>query len=99
MGIGAANRMTCWCLILIPVDWISRREDAVVYRPGLSNESGSLALRLWYKSNNFAHIRSRHWLEKDSSVREQARHGMMSIIILILDVSPKFDVLQAVTKG
>jgi len=37
MGIGAANRMTCWCLVLLLADWINWREDAVVYRAGLSN--------------------------------------------------------------
>jgi hypothetical protein len=29
MGIGG---MTCWCLVLLLADWISRREDAVVFR-------------------------------------------------------------------
>jgi hypothetical protein len=37
MGIGAANRVTYWCLVLLLADWISQREDAVVYRAGLSN--------------------------------------------------------------
>jgi len=37
MGIDAANRMTYRRLVLLLADWISRREDAVVYRAGLSN--------------------------------------------------------------
>jgi hypothetical protein len=43
---------------------ISRREDAVIYRAGFSNQAGSLALILWDKSNNLAHIRSKPWLMK-----------------------------------
>ena len=46
MGIGATNRMTCWCLVLLLAGWISRREDAVVYGAGLPNQACSLALRL-----------------------------------------------------
>ena len=76
MGIGAANHMTYWCLFLLFIDWISRREDAVVYRAGPSNQPGSLALRLWYKLDNFAHIRSKHWLENDSAIRDQVHHKM-----------------------
>ncbi len=60
MGIGAANRMTYRCLVLLLADWISRREDAVVYRAGFSNSACSLEPRLWDKSNNFTHIRSKH---------------------------------------
>jgi hypothetical protein len=63
MGVGAANRMIDWCLVLLFADWIGRREDAVVYRAGLSNEAGSLALRPWDKSNNFTHIHSKRWLD------------------------------------
>jgi len=63
MGIGAADRMTYWCLVLLLADRISRREDTIVYRAGLSNEAGSLALRLWDKSNNLAHIGSKHQLD------------------------------------
>jgi hypothetical protein len=72
MGIGAANRITYWRLVLLLADWISRREDTVVYRAGLSNQAGSLALRLWDKSNNFAHIRSKHWLEKESQLENKS---------------------------
>jgi hypothetical protein len=61
MGIGAAIRMTCRCVVLPLADRISRREDAVIYRASLSNQAGSLALGLRDKSNNFAHIRSKHW--------------------------------------
>ena len=50
------------CLLL--ADRINRGEDAVVHRAGFSNQTRSLALRLWHKWNNFAHIRSKHWLEK-----------------------------------
>ena len=60
MGIGAADLITYRCLVLLLADWISRREDAVIYRAGHSNKVGSLALRLWNKSNNFAHIPSKH---------------------------------------
>jgi hypothetical protein len=79
MGIGAANRMIYGCVALLLADWINW-EDTVVYRAGLSNQAGSLALRLWHKSNNFAHIRSKHRLEKVSAAREQARHKMTAII-------------------
>ena len=41
-GIGAANGMTYRCLALLLADWISRREDAVVYRRG-PLELGGLA--------------------------------------------------------
>jgi hypothetical protein len=37
MGIGAADRMTYRCLVMLLPDRISRREDAVVYRAGSSN--------------------------------------------------------------
>jgi hypothetical protein len=37
-------------------DGISRREYFVVVRPGFSNETDSLALRLWDKPNNLTHI-------------------------------------------
>ena len=63
MGIGAIGVMTCRRLILLLADWARWREDAVIYRAGLSNEAGSLALRLWDKSNNFAHFRSKPWFE------------------------------------
>ena len=69
MGIGAVDRTTDRCLVLLPPDWIRRREDAVIYRARLSNQAGSLALGLWYKSNDFAHIRSRFWLENESAMR------------------------------
>jgi hypothetical protein len=92
MGIGAADRLTCRSLVLLLADRIGRREDAVIYRVGLSNQAGSLALGPWDKSKNFAHIRSRHWLEKF--------HYEMTTIILSLmwDLSPDFEVPQAVTK-
>ena len=72
MGIGAADRMTYWCLVLLLADRISRREDTIVYRAGLSNEAGSLALRLWDKSNNFAHIRSKHQLGQSSQLQNKS---------------------------
>ena len=77
MDVDAANRLTCWCVVLLLADWISRREDAVVYRTCLSNQAGSLALRLWDKSNNLAHFRSKHRLE---GLREQVRYKMTKII-------------------
>jgi hypothetical protein len=36
----------------------NRREHAVVYRAGFSNQADSLALRPWNKSNNLTHVRS-----------------------------------------
>ena len=59
MGSAAADRLTYRSLALRPADY-SRREDAVIYRSGFPNEAGSLALRLYDKSNNFAHVRSKH---------------------------------------
>src|ERR1700754_591054 len=56
MASGAADRH----LVLLLADWISWWEDAVVYRAGLPNKAGSLALRLWDKPDNFDHIRFRH---------------------------------------
>jgi hypothetical protein len=58
MGIGAANRMTYWYLVLLPADWISRREDAVIYRAGYTNQAAPS--RSWDKSNNLAGTRSKH---------------------------------------
>ena len=60
MGIGAAESMTYRCLDLLLADWINSRKDAVIYRAGYSNQVGSLALRLCNKSNNLAHICSKH---------------------------------------
>jgi hypothetical protein len=68
MGFGAADRMTYRRLVLPLRDRINRREDAVIYRAGFSNQSGLLALRLWHKSNNFAHIHSNP-LENESAFR------------------------------
>jgi hypothetical protein len=66
MGIGADDRMAYWCLVLLLLaNWMNRGEDAIIYRAGLSNEARSLALRLWDKPNNFAHIRSSRQLEKE----------------------------------
>src|SRR5467141_3126198 len=56
----AGDSMTCRCLVLLLADWISRREDAVIHRAGYTNQAGSFALRLWEKSNNLAHMRSKH---------------------------------------
>jgi hypothetical protein len=67
MGLGAADRLTHRCPVLLPPDRISRREDAVIFRAGFSNQAGSLALRLWDKSNNLAHIHS-DLLENDYAV-------------------------------
>jgi hypothetical protein len=71
MGIGAANRVTCRRLIPLLAFAISRREDTVIHRAGRSNQAGSLALRLWDKSNHFAHIRS----------KTQLRYEMTTIIL------------------
>jgi hypothetical protein len=67
MGFGAADRMTYRCLVLPLPERINWREDAVIYRAGFSNQAGSLALRLWDKSNNFAHIHSDP-LENESAI-------------------------------
>jgi hypothetical protein len=80
MGVGAADRMTCRYLAPPLADRISRREDAVVYRASLSNQAGALALRLWHKSDNFAHIRSKLQLENESTVGEQGRYQMTTVI-------------------
>jgi hypothetical protein len=71
MGTGAADRMTRRRLFLLLADWTGRRKDAVIYRAGLLNQAGSLALRPWDKSNNLAHIRSKHQLENASAARER----------------------------
>ena len=55
MGIGAANRLGRRGLVLLN-DRIGWREDIVVYRAGLPNEAGALALGPWDKSKNFAQI-------------------------------------------
>ena len=56
MGIGAANRMTYWCLVLLLAHRISRREDALVIGASFANETEALALRLWDKPDNLTHI-------------------------------------------
>ena len=83
MGIGAAILMTYWRLVLLLADWISRREDTVVYRAGRSNQAGSLALVPWDKSNNFAHICSKHWLEREATTTR------LGILMLAVHYSPK----------
>jgi hypothetical protein len=40
-------------------DGISRREYALVYRAGLSNQTGPLGVRPRDKSDNFTHVRSK----------------------------------------
>jgi len=57
MGIDAANRMTYRRLVLLLADWISRREDGS-YIARASPIRRARRVRLWDKSNNFAHIRS-----------------------------------------
>ena len=99
MGTGAADPIIYRYLVLLLADWISRRENAVVYRAGHSNYAGSLALRFWDKSNNFAHIRSKHQLETESAVSERVRHEMTIIIPSRCGISaPTLKALQAVTK-
>jgi hypothetical protein len=69
MGIGDADYLTCRTRVLPLADWISRRKDAVIYRAGLSNQAGSLALGFCDKSNNFAHIRSKYlWDDVNHSI-------------------------------
>jgi hypothetical protein len=78
MCIGAADRLTYRSVVVLRADWISRREDAVIHRAGLSNQAGSLALGLCHKSNNFTHIRTKHRLEKQ--LAERIRYEMTVII-------------------
>ena len=65
IGIGAAHYLTYRCRVSLFADRISRREDPVIFRAGLSNETGSSELRPWDKSNNFAHRCSKHQLENN----------------------------------
>jgi hypothetical protein len=97
MRTGAINRMIVWCLVLLLAGRISRREDAVVYRAGLPNQTGSLALRFRDKSNNFAHIGSEHWLEKHSALEQQAHHTMTLIISSGCRICLDLEARQAVT--
>ena len=69
MGIGVGDRMMYRRFVTPLANGSSRREDAVVYRAGFSNETGSLALRLWDKLDYFAHIRSKHLLENEFVMR------------------------------
>ncbi|MET4198682.1 hypothetical protein ABIA95_002672 [Bradyrhizobium sp. LA8.1] len=73
MGVGVADRMIDRCLVLLFVEQINWRQYAVIYRAGLSNETSVLALRLRDKSNNLAHIRSTHRLDKQSAVQHFCR--------------------------
>jgi len=79
MGIDAANRMTYRRLVLLLADWISRRKMRS-YIARASQLAGSLALRLWDKSNNFRPYSLQTRLEKEPAVREQVRHKMTTII-------------------
>ena len=74
MIIGATDRMIYRRLVLPLAEQIGWRKDPVVYRAGLSNETSSLSLRSWYKSNNFAHIRSKHQLETESAMTARAHY-------------------------
>jgi hypothetical protein len=58
--------MTWGWLVSLLADPISRREDAVIHRAGLSNYAGSLALRVWNQSDDLTHIQSERWLENES---------------------------------
>ena len=57
LGIGTADSMRYRYLVLLLGDWIPLRGDAVISRACRSDQTGTLAFRLWDKSNNFAHIR------------------------------------------
>jgi hypothetical protein len=93
MGIGATDRMTCRRSIPLLALRISRREDAVIYRAGFSNQAGTLALGLWDKSNHFTHIRSNHQLEDTASFLNDDDHS-----ILMWDINLNLEALRAVTK-
>jgi len=54
MGISAARHMTR--VVPLLAEGISRRENAVVYRAGFSNEADPLAFGLWDELNNLAHV-------------------------------------------
>jgi hypothetical protein len=99
MDISATNRMTYWCPVLLLANWVSRRGDAVVDRAGLSNEAGSLPLRLWDKSNNFTHARSKQQFQKEFCRQTtNPPKNDDSHLILMWDVNSNLEALQAVTK-
>jgi hypothetical protein len=49
--------MNYWRVVVLLVDGIGRRENAVVHRAGFSYQAESFALGLRNKSDNFTHIR------------------------------------------
>jgi hypothetical protein len=55
-------------LVLLLHIQISWWEYAVIYRAGFANEAGSLVLGLRDKSNNLAHIRSKHQLDNEFAI-------------------------------
>jgi hypothetical protein len=93
MSIGAADRMTYRVVFPLFADRISRREDAVIYCAGFSNWAGSLALRLWDKSNDLAHIPLR------TQYKVICTHWMTMITpYKMWDLCADFKALQAATK-
>lgn len=64
-------------------DGIGRREDAFVYRPGLSNQAGPLEFRFRDKSYNFTHVRS-----KAGTIRQQDANIVPSRLALVTDLGP-----------
>src|SRR5262249_48946558 len=56
VGIQTVDRMTNWRSFALLGDGSRRREDAVIYGTGLSNQPDSLAFGSRGKSNNLAHI-------------------------------------------
>ena len=80
MGVGIGATMA-WRRVR--ADWIGRREDAVIYRAGFSNEAGSLALRLWDQSNSVAHIGS-----KLRSAARRTGSGIIAFEFYMQDARP-----------
>ena len=66
MRMGAADRMT-YRRLVPRADTMGWGEDAVVYGPSLPDEAGPLAIRPRDKLNDFAHIRSRHYVRHSHS--------------------------------
>jgi hypothetical protein len=75
LGIGTASRLTGRRLVLLLADWIGWK-DTVVHRASPSNQAGSIALGPRYKPDDFAHIRSKSWLEKKSILLDDENHLM-----------------------
>ena len=90
MGVGASDRLSYRFPVLLLADSVSRRKDAVIYRGGLSNKVGSLALRLRDESNNLAHIRATGRSEENN----QSYHGRSSSLALTSRLKIRVNILN-----